>query len=314
MNESVQTNHPTAPARRVGALSSAGASWRPSSWRLRCCPCGRPSPTRARNRAPSTPEWFVDETKLPFDPLPGPGGAAAQRSWGVLDGAGYRIEVPANWNGELVMWAHGFAGWGAELTVSNPPFRQWLVANGYAWAASSYAKNGYVVSQGVEDTYQLAQWFTANVGTPTRVFMTGGLDGRSRHRSVPRTSRRLLRRRAARVRRARRQGALRLLPRREPRGSDGHRHHDVLPVPRQLAVGRRPADQGRARGRPRTRGPIRRPGQVPQRGRSAALRRRLAKLDRLPLRAGPTKPRGPDPRRRQPRPGVPARRRSRRVR
>ena len=64
------------------------------------------------------------------------------RLWGVHGGAGYRIEVPENWNGELVVYAHGNRGIGLELTVSFPAIRAYLVANGYAWAASSYSKNG----------------------------------------------------------------------------------------------------------------------------------------------------------------------------
>ncbi len=79
------------------------------------------------------PGYFVDETKLPFAPLPG-----ADAYWGVHKGAGYRIEVPAGWNGDLVMWAHGFRESGSlELTVDNHPLREFLIASGYAWAASS---------------------------------------------------------------------------------------------------------------------------------------------------------------------------------
>ena len=57
-------------------------------------------------------DWFVDESKLPFDPLPG-----AEAYWGVRSGAGYQMEVPENWNGDLVLYAHGFRGEGLELTV-----------------------------------------------------------------------------------------------------------------------------------------------------------------------------------------------------
>jgi len=53
------------------------------------------------------PAYFVDESKLPFDALPG---TSTTRYWGVHGGAGYRIEVPDNWNGELVLYAHGFRG------------------------------------------------------------------------------------------------------------------------------------------------------------------------------------------------------------
>jgi hypothetical protein len=117
-----------------------------------------------------TREFFVDETKLPFDEVPG---FPSTRSWGIDDGAGYRIEVPANWNGDLVVYTHGFRGNGAELTVDNPPLRLHLLANGYAWLASSYSKNYYDVRSGVESTNSLVRHFVKNVAEPDRTFITG---------------------------------------------------------------------------------------------------------------------------------------------
>ncbi len=116
------------------------------------------------------PQYFVDESKLPFDAVPG---IETERFWGIHNGAGYRIEVPANWNGDLVMWAHGFRGTGLELTVDNPPIREWLVANGYAWAASSYSKNAYDVAQGAKDTHALTKLFNGIVAKPDRTYLTG---------------------------------------------------------------------------------------------------------------------------------------------
>ncbi|HUF80072.1 MAG TPA: alpha/beta hydrolase, partial [Burkholderiales bacterium] len=116
------------------------------------------------------PAYFVDESKLPFDALPG---TNTTRLWGIHNGAGYRIEVPENWNGELVLYAHGFRGTGLELTVSNPRIREHLVTSGYAWAASSYSKNGYDVRQGVKDTHALGQFFHGKVGKPRRAWITG---------------------------------------------------------------------------------------------------------------------------------------------
>jgi pimeloyl-ACP methyl ester carboxylesterase len=116
------------------------------------------------------PAYFVDESKLPFDALPG---TSATRYWGVHGGAGYRIEVPDNWNGDLVLYAHGFRGTGLELTVSNPRIRQYLLTNGYAWAASSYSTNGYDVRQGVKDTHALGTFFNGLVGHPRRTYFTG---------------------------------------------------------------------------------------------------------------------------------------------
>ncbi|MDB5817380.1 MAG: hypothetical protein JWQ11_1020 [Rhizobacter sp.] len=106
---------------------------------------------------------------------------AADRWTGTLNGAAYRIEVPTNWNGKLVMWTHGYAGTGAVLpTPSNPIMRRYLLDNGYAWAASSYTRNYYDVRAGIEDTNALALNFNAiatakgrTLATPTKIFITG---------------------------------------------------------------------------------------------------------------------------------------------
>ncbi len=124
------------------------------------------------------PAWFIDETKLPFTPLPG-----AQAYWGVHTGAGYRIEVPDNWNGDLVIWAHGFREAAPtdpdflELTVDNHPLREFLIPNGYAWAASSYRRNDYDVTSGVQDSHALTKRFNGIVGKPDRVYFTGASMG-----------------------------------------------------------------------------------------------------------------------------------------
>jgi hypothetical protein len=128
--------------------------------------------------AQTPPAYFVDEAKLPFVALPG-----ARALWGVHNGAGYRIEVPDNWNGKLVMWAHGYRGDPAtdvralELTVDDHPLRPLLVAQGYAWAASSYSRNAYDPAQGAKDTHALTQLFNGLVGHPSRVYITGASMG-----------------------------------------------------------------------------------------------------------------------------------------
>ena len=121
-------------------------------------------------RADQPPQYFVDESRLPFDAL---SGTTTTRLWGVHGGAGYRIEVPEDWNGDLVLYAHGFRGGGLELTVSDPPIRRYLVENGFAWAASSYATNGYDVTQGVKDQHDLGALFNGLVAKPNRVYFTG---------------------------------------------------------------------------------------------------------------------------------------------
>jgi len=122
------------------------------------------------------PDWFVDEESLPFDALEG---SDAEQLWGVYRNAGYRIEVPSNWNGDLIMHAHGYRGEGARLFFNEPStefpdgYRQWMLNEGYAWAASTYSKNSYNVSQGVKDTHALARRFNGLVGKPDNIYVAG---------------------------------------------------------------------------------------------------------------------------------------------
>jgi acetyl esterase/lipase len=89
--------------------------------------------------------------------------------------AAYRVEVPANWNGELVMYTHGYAGEGSTLGATDTSIRRHLIQAGYAWAASGYSKNSYDVRAGIEDTNKLALAFSSITGkaAPTRTYVIG---------------------------------------------------------------------------------------------------------------------------------------------
>lgn len=129
------------------------------------------SPVQAETR------FFVDEETLPFDPVEG--FEDSERLWGVDQNAGYRIEVPADWNGELVIWTHGYRGEGDRLFF-NPeevPMRVWLLENGYAWAASTYSQNSYSVGNAVSDTRRLGSVFRNMIDRPERVYISGASMG-----------------------------------------------------------------------------------------------------------------------------------------
>jgi len=131
-----------------------------------------PPPSRPHD----TRTFFVPEGQPTFTAL---AGATAYHGTyqGIQGEAGYRIEVPDNWNGVLVMYAHGFRGNGDELSVGTPGrLRTHLIASGYAWAASSYSANYYDVRAGVEDTNALAlafEEFTQNRARPTKYYIAG---------------------------------------------------------------------------------------------------------------------------------------------
>jgi pimeloyl-ACP methyl ester carboxylesterase len=117
-------------------------------------------------------DYFVDESKLPFTAAPG-----ATAHWGVHGGAGWRAEYPDNWNGTLVVWAHGFRGSGLELTVDDHPLRTLLIPAGFAWAASSYSRNDYDITAGVQSTNALVGMLNDEVGDASRVYLTGASMG-----------------------------------------------------------------------------------------------------------------------------------------
>jgi hypothetical protein len=109
-----------------------------------------------------------------FVPLTDAAGTVLSRTYtGILAGAPYRIEVPTGWNGELVLYAHGFRGAGTTVSVDDSPLRRYLVEHGFAWAASGYATNGYDVGQGVRDSHALIGLFAGKVRTARTVYMTG---------------------------------------------------------------------------------------------------------------------------------------------
>ena len=135
-------------------------------------------PIAARGTAGITPvpcpqqDWQLSDAA--FDALPG-----AKPHFGKYDGGLYRIEIPDNWNGELVLWAHGYFAingpTGSTLRVENHPIREHLIREGFAWAASSYRCNGYVPGQGLLDTMALTDLFTKTSGgsAPRRTYLTG---------------------------------------------------------------------------------------------------------------------------------------------
>jgi hypothetical protein len=90
------------------------------------------------------------------------------------------MEVPADWNGELVVWAWGFTGFCLEpddpacrLVAREPWIRRHLIESGYAWASSSLSASGWAVSQGVLDYLMLQSEFIRRVAVPSRTYMIG---------------------------------------------------------------------------------------------------------------------------------------------
>lgn len=94
---------------------------------------------------------------------------------GEIGGAAYRIDIPANWNGQLVVNAHGYepAGSPRKLPLPFPSGMEPLLAQGYAIAASGYSKQGWAIPEGIADTERLRAHFVARHGAPKRAWLVG---------------------------------------------------------------------------------------------------------------------------------------------
>ncbi|MGE0811776.1 MAG: hypothetical protein AB7O28_20185 [Vicinamibacterales bacterium] len=94
-------------------------------------------------------------------------------------GALYRLVRPSNWNGRLVLYAHGFVAKGqpVALPAEADLLASLLVPQGFAVAYSSFSENGWAVRDGVQRTLQLIGLFTSTFGPPTGVYLGGASMG-----------------------------------------------------------------------------------------------------------------------------------------
>lgn len=105
---------------------------------------------------------------------------AAGRADTVLEGstdggAFFRIVVPTAWNGDLVIWNHGFS-LTPVVPASNAdlgPLAALQLAEGYAIAASGYQQSGWALFKTKQDLQNMVGVFKANFGQPDQVIVTG---------------------------------------------------------------------------------------------------------------------------------------------
>ncbi len=94
----------------------------------------------------------------------------------LADGATYLIQVPADWNGTLVLYSHGYVVPGSPnpaTDVGDPLTGQWLLTNGYALAGSSYATTGWAIQQAIPDQLATLNTFDHLVRRPDRTIAWG---------------------------------------------------------------------------------------------------------------------------------------------
>jgi pimeloyl-ACP methyl ester carboxylesterase len=125
----------------------------------------RPLPTPVVIRQEPQGVTLKDPT---FTALPG-----AKADFGHLGGTVYRIEVPDNWNGRLLLYMHGFQSLAPEAEVEEPSIRSYLIRNGWAWGASSYSSTSLIPGRAADETAALWDYFVQHYGQPVRTYVTG---------------------------------------------------------------------------------------------------------------------------------------------
>jgi pimeloyl-ACP methyl ester carboxylesterase len=127
---------------RWGAVLACGAWW--------AAACGSKDDLSAPETPPSEPP--PDQGQAPT-----PGCTEGTLQHGAL----YRICFPPTWNGDLVLYAHGYVARDRALAIlddaiGGQPASAVVTELGYAFATTSYRANGLVAPDAVDDLVELA--------------------------------------------------------------------------------------------------------------------------------------------------------------
>jgi hypothetical protein len=102
---------------------------------------------------------------------------------GTLNGAAFNIQVPATWNGTLIVIAHGYRERGngpLDVPDTSAPtgpggdaaaLGAALVSQGYAVASSAYSENGWAVKEALQNTGALTERFRTTVAVPNHTIL-----------------------------------------------------------------------------------------------------------------------------------------------
>ena len=102
---------------------------------------------------------------------------------GSAEGSLTRVCFPASWNGDLIVYAHGYVQPQAPLAVpgnvvGGTAVEDLINALGYAYATTSYRSNGLVADEAVDDIVAVEEMVRRTVRPdPARVFVVGVSEG-----------------------------------------------------------------------------------------------------------------------------------------
>ncbi|HSQ28632.1 MAG TPA: hypothetical protein VLN49_02215 [Gemmatimonadaceae bacterium] len=90
--------------------------------------------------------------------------------------------MPGDWNGALVVWAHGYVSPFEPLhlpddKVEGTPISDIVLNLHFAYATTSYRSNGLAAVDGSRDVEDLLALFRTMIGTPARAYLVGASEG-----------------------------------------------------------------------------------------------------------------------------------------
>lgn len=94
---------------------------------------------------------------------------------GSLQGASYRIDVPAHWNHRLVVFYHGTGGAPVSFNAGDAPSPMFtsILARGCAVIQSGYSEGGWAIDAGAADSERLREDFVRRYGKPLQTLAMG---------------------------------------------------------------------------------------------------------------------------------------------
>ena len=95
---------------------------------------------------------------------------------GVINGAPFRIEIPAEWNKVLIMYCHGYLPAAVKPDLNDLRVKlltNAFVSRGFAFAQSAYSVQGWAVKEAMDETEALRRHFISKYGKPGETYIMG---------------------------------------------------------------------------------------------------------------------------------------------
>jgi pimeloyl-ACP methyl ester carboxylesterase len=90
-----------------------------------------------------------------------------------------KICIPPNWNGELIIYAHGYVSEFRPLALPDEAddYVPLFISQGYAFATTSYTENGLAIQAGIKNIVDLRKRFIHEYGEPKEIYLAGASEG-----------------------------------------------------------------------------------------------------------------------------------------